>query len=460
MLECFIYMSNYDLGDSKVLHIGFDDTDSYSGRCTTNLAFKITSKLLSENDSVFIDYPLLVRLNPNIPWKTRGNGGVCLRIRTNQSEKILDYLIKIVKTDSDIDNGANPGLAIFESDTIPLSLRQFSSRAMYDVLKVQEAEKLASDLSIQVFKCGDGRGIIGAMASIGSLLEGDHTYEAIAYRKKEFQGSPRILNKSRVSKISIETHPFTFNSLDSFHERILIAPHGPDPVFCGIRGEDPYIVTKALLYVLPVEKLEGFMVFRTNQGTSTHLQNQLSLKKIRSNMAGYVRCKVSKKPIILRGGHVLFEVSDFSNSKFPVAVYEPTGLGSIASKLIEGDNIDIGIGVSKNDSHNSSILNVEYLSVLKTMADTVWINPMCNNCGKRMKSEGKNKGFQCKICGRKKDSKLLVTQNRNLQLGMYLPYLKAHRHLTKPLHRYGMEKTYPYTPDFFKPLHSEWFKLF
>ncbi|TLX84935.1 MAG: hypothetical protein E6L01_06950 [Thaumarchaeota archaeon] len=92
-------MSNYDLGDSKVLHIGFDDTDSYSGRCTTNLAFKITSKLLSENDSVFIDYPLLVRLNPNIPWKTRGNGGVCLRIRTNQSEKILDYLIKIVKTD-------------------------------------------------------------------------------------------------------------------------------------------------------------------------------------------------------------------------------------------------------------------------------------------------------------------------------------------------------------------------
>ncbi|TLX84934.1 MAG: hypothetical protein E6L01_06940 [Thaumarchaeota archaeon] len=143
-----------------------------------------------------------------------------------------------------------------------------------------------------------------------------------------------------------------------------------------------------------------------------------------------------------------------------MAVYEPTGLGSIASKLIEGDNIDIGIGVSKKDSHNSSILNVEYLSVLKTMADTVWINPMCNNCGKRMKSEGKNKGFQCKICGRKKDSKLLVTQNRNLQLGMYLPYLKAHRHLTKPLHRYGMEKTYPYTPDFFKPLHSEWFKLF
>jgi tRNA(Ile2)-agmatinylcytidine synthase len=453
-------MINYGLVDSKVLHIGFDDTDSYSGKCTTNLAFKITSKLMSETDSVFIDYPLLVRLNPNIPWKTRGNGGICLRIRTNQPDKIIEYLIKIIKTDSDIANGANPGLAIFEGDTIPLSLRQFSTRAMYDVLKIEETEKLASELSIQIFKYGEGLGIIGAIASIGSLLEGDHTYEAIAYRKKEFQGSPRIIDKSKVSKINIDTHPFTFNNIDRFHDRILIAPHGPDPVFCGIRGEDPFTVIRALHYVLPVEKLEGFMVFRTNQGTNMHLQNQLSLKKIRSHMAGYVRGKVSKKPTIIRGGHVLLEISDFSNNKYPVAVYEPTGLGNIASKLIEGDDLDIGIGVSKNNSHGSSILNVEYLSVLKIVDATVNINPPCSNCGKRMKSEGKNKGFQCKICGDKKDSKIVVTNHRDIQLGMYLPYLKAYRHLTKPLHRYGMEKTYSYIPNIIKPLHDEWFKLF
>ena len=196
-------MLNYGLTDSKVLHIGFDDTDSYSGKCTTNLAFKITSKLMGQTDSVFIDYPLLVRLNPNIPWKTRGNGGICLRLRTNQPDKIIEYLIKFIRTDSDIANGANPGLAIFEGDTIPLSLRKFSTRAMYDVLKIEEAENLASELSMQIFKYGEGLGIIGAIASIGSLLEGDHTYEAIAYRKKEFQGSPRILDKSKVSKINI-----------------------------------------------------------------------------------------------------------------------------------------------------------------------------------------------------------------------------------------------------------------
>ena len=453
-------MLEYGSTGSRVLHIGFDDTDSYSGRCTTNLAFKITSRLTRELDSVFIDYPLLVRLNPNIPWKTRGNGGICLRIKTNQPGQIIEYLTKIIKSESDIANGANPGLAIFEGDTIPLSLRQFSNRAMYDVLKMEEAEKLASQLSIKIFKYGEGLGLIGALASIGSLLEGDHTYEAIAYRKEEFQGTPRKIDKSRVSKINTDTHPFTYNNYDSIHDRVLITPHGPDPVFCGIRGEDPFTVIRALHYVLPIEKLEGYMVFRTNQGTNMHLQNELSLKRIRIHKAGYVRCKVTKKPRIIRGGHVLFEVSDFSNIKYPVAVYEPTGLGNITSKLIEGDDIDIGIGVSKNNSHSSSILNVEYLSILKITDETVTINPLCTKCGKRMKSEGKDKGFQCKNCGDKKSSKLLVTKHRDIQLGTYQPYLKAHRHLTKPLHRFGMEKTYPCIANIIKPLHAGWFKLF
>lgn len=453
-------MANHVSGDSRVVHIGFDDTDSAKGRCTTNLAFKTISKLKSETDSTFIDYPLLVRLNPNIPWKTRGNGAVCLRIKTDQPSQIIEYMVKILRTESDMAHGANPGLAIFEGDNIPLALRQFSNRAMYDVIKMEEAENLASRLSIQIFKYGEGLGIIGAMASIGSLLEGDHTYEAIAYRKEEHHGSTRKIDKSKVSKINTDTYPFTFNCFDSIHHRVLIAPHGPDPVFCGIRGEDPRTVVRALHYVMPVEKLEGYMVFRTNQGTNMHLQNELPLEEIGNHKAGYIRCKVTKKPIIIRGGHVLFEVSGFSNKKYPVAVYEPTGLGSIASKLIEGDDIDIGIGVSMNNPHRSSILNVEYLSILKIAKEIVNINPLCNKCGKRMKSEGKNKGFQCKICGDKKGLKLSVTNHRDIQLGIYLPYLKAHRHLTKPIHRFGMEKSYPYIPNIIKPLHPDWFKVF
>ena len=56
-----------------MLHIGIDDTDSVDGGCTTWVATEIIREL-SEFD--LIGYPRLVRLNPNVPWKTRGNGAV------------------------------------------------------------------------------------------------------------------------------------------------------------------------------------------------------------------------------------------------------------------------------------------------------------------------------------------------------------------------------------------------
>src|SRR5438552_19145875 len=61
-----------------VLWIGVDDTDSLEGMCTTFLATELVRDLTEDYD--LIGYPRLVRLNPNIPWKTRGNGAVCLQI--------------------------------------------------------------------------------------------------------------------------------------------------------------------------------------------------------------------------------------------------------------------------------------------------------------------------------------------------------------------------------------------
>src|SRR2546427_7994220 len=63
---------------AMVLWIGVDDTDSLSGMCTTFLATEIVRDLTQDLD--LIGYPRLVRLNPNIPWKTRGNGAVCIRV--------------------------------------------------------------------------------------------------------------------------------------------------------------------------------------------------------------------------------------------------------------------------------------------------------------------------------------------------------------------------------------------
>src|SRR6185437_12666651 len=96
--------------EEKILHIGFDDTDSTKGQCTTHLAFKLVDILIKKFKVSFIDFPLLIRLNPNIPIKTRGNGSVCLRIKGKDYEKIKEEIIYFIENYSDLENGANPGV--------------------------------------------------------------------------------------------------------------------------------------------------------------------------------------------------------------------------------------------------------------------------------------------------------------------------------------------------------------
>src|SRR2546426_152784 len=72
---------------AMVLWIGVDDTDSLRGMCTTFLAAELVHDLTEDRD--LIGYPRLVRLNPTIPWKTRGNGAICLRFGRGVGPRIL-----------------------------------------------------------------------------------------------------------------------------------------------------------------------------------------------------------------------------------------------------------------------------------------------------------------------------------------------------------------------------------
>jgi tRNA(Ile2)-agmatinylcytidine synthase len=430
-------------GLEEVLHIGFDDTDHRLGKCTTHLAFKITEFLLKKTDTKFIDYPLLIRLNPNIPWKTRGNGAVCLRIKTYDKDKIIEFIKYYIEKHSAIGSGANPGVAFFQGEQIPQIVKEFSRSAMFDILSRQRAEKIAKQCNIQYFLFGNGQGLVGSIAAIGCLLHGDYTFEAIAYRRPENYGTTRKVDVNKVIEYNKNTFPYTFNNYDQIHKRILIAPHGPDPVFCGIRGESPEVVVSSLGTLEIIEKLDGYMVFRSNQGTNMHLQKELKLSELKSFISGYIRCNVSAKPHVIQGGHTLFAVQDSAGINILAAVYEPTGLTNIASQLEVGDVIEIGCGVRKASSKHSKILNIEYLSIIELVGIYEFHNPKCQHCGKRMKSEGRDKGFQCSKCKYRKDNtidKVCLPIRRRIKAGLYIPTPKAHRHLTKPLHRYGIEK--------------------
>ena len=415
-----------------VLNVGFDDTDSPKGMCTTFLAYKIVD-LLHKQKTEFLDFPRLIRFNPNIPWKTRGNGAVSIKIKTKNPSKIKHQIKNLVSKYSDTKNGANPGLVFFESDFIPSKFVEFSNLALWQLINRNIAKKFAKKNNLEIHYQGNGQGLIGAIGAIGYDFH-DHTLELLSYRKKPKFGKERKISAESVKIMQEKTSPNTFNSFDTKKGQILISPHGPDPVFYGIRGEN----VDSLLYATTVlksdEKLDGYMIFKSNQGTNDHLKNELNFKNMKPYASGKITGIVSNLPKIIKGGHVLFKMIS-KNHEFWCAVYKPTGISVIASNLMKGDKICVGGGIRKASKKFPRIMNLEFLDILTLEKNFLISNPNCVKCDKKMKSKGQNQGFQCIRCGRKASKKISIEIPRKIKKQFYLPQISAHRHLTRPLQR-------------------------
>ena len=418
--------------NSTVIHIGIDDTDSPKGMCTTFLAYKIV-KFLEKNKVQFIDYPSLIRFNPNIPWKTRGNGAVRLSIKTNSPKKIKNKITKFVDNYSETKNGANPGLVFYENETITPSFHKFSELALWKLISREKAKQFILENKIDSFYLGNGQGLVGAIGAIGYKFS-DHTFELLSYRKKSQFGKKRIIAKDSVKNMQSVTFPDTFNSYDIESDRALITPHGPDPVFYGIRGENAESVVTASKIVKANEKLDGYMIFKSNQGTSDHLKNELDVNDLRPYTSGFLTGQVCNKPIMMQGGHVFFSMM-VNGKKVKCGVYKPTKITKIAQNLILNDKIRIGGGIRKASKNHERIVNVEFLDVIELAKDIQVSNPTCKDCNKKMKSKGTKQGFECIKCGNNSSSKPTSEIPRKIECKLYLPVMSAHRHLTRPYQR-------------------------
>lgn len=419
---------------SSVLHIGFDDTDSRKGMCTTFLAYKIVEYLKKERVN-FLDYPYLIRFNPNIPWKTRGNGAVAIKIKTEKPDTIKKNIIEFIKKYSSINEGANPGLVFYQQEKIPEHFSKFGNTALCQLISRNHAKEFASKNGVESFYLGNGQGLVGAIGAIGYSFD-DHTFELISYRDESNFGKKREIYKESVKEMQNLTRSKTFNSFDEEKNRILIAPHGPDPVLFGVRGEDVESVLKGASMVKAAEKFAGYMVFRSNQGTGAHLRNELDVSDLKPFSSGTITGKISKEPKIKLGGHVIFSIIK-DDQEVQCAVYKPTGMTQIASKLIKGDMVKVGGGVRKASKNHQRTLNVEFLQVLELGKKLKMVNPFCFACKKRMKSKGKNQDFECIKCGSTAKHKTLEDIPREIEKRLYVPILSAHRHLTRPMQRIG-----------------------
>ena len=417
----------------KYLYIGIDDTDSPDGMCTTYLASQIINRF-HDNGIELVGFPRLIRLNPFARHKTRGNGGVALKILNDgkanlAKEIVLNAVEKLSMFDCD---NTNPGVVFYDGEITP-EMRDYAFRAIYEFITIDEAEKFAMSVGCEIHKFKKGRGIIGSIAAI-SLPLGDCTYELLAYRAPENFGTERKINYESVYEMDKRTFPDTFENIDYAEDYIAIEPKTPCPVLYGIRSNSPDVLNEAKNIVRVEEPIDDWCIFKTNQHTDIHIREAENISDM-NQFGCYCVCgEVKNKPRIIDGGHMFFYIRDESG-EIECGAYEPTKkFRKTVSYLRPGDVIRVYGGIGE---HNT--FNIEKFQVIE-LNDVEYKNPVCE-CGKRMTSAGKNKGFKCKKCGNKIESseKVPIKISRKLKNSQfYETPVSARRHLSKPLCRMNL----------------------
>ncbi|BCU70579.1 hypothetical protein KN1_18760 [Stygiolobus caldivivus] len=372
---------------------------------------------------VFTDFPYLVRLNPNIPWKTRGNASVRLTIRANIEiselaeivwQKSLEY-VEYVSNYTKFNR--KPGIAITYLSNLS-KLESFYEKAVRDIIPLDLAKKVSEKYGI--ITRGE-RGIIGSIASLGfNPDKKGFTYELLTYKN---DSESRQVDEETVIKFDERHFPYVFSNYDYVKKEVQIISHGNDPVLYGVRGTDPYVLASALEEIKVLNRINGAMIFKTNQGTDDHIIGEKGTYY--QTFRSLIKVATVK---ILRGGDVVV----ISEDQEAIIFYKETGELNEASKLLkQGDEI-IVTGSLKPSSIYGRILEAENMTILSLDAYT-FSNPRCPKCNGSTESIGRDKGFRCKKCGYKFHGE---KQKKEITRGLItnIQYQsRKYRHLTKPI---------------------------
>ena len=406
-----------------LLHIGIDDTDSEHGMCTTYIGAVLMERLSRLGE---VEEARLVRLNPNIKYKTRGNAAVALSVRTKKVEAVKEITRKVVEELAELRNpNTNPGIVFYEGSP-PAEFTDFYWKALRGVVEIEEAEALLRAHGADYIKFKLGRGIVGALAAIGADLSRG-TYEYIAYRKPENWGTPRRIDVSSVLQMDALTFPLTFNNFDYGERRALIAPHTPCPVLFGIRGVSAQVVQEAAALIRTEEEVALSAIYKTNQGTDAHLKEVKHVSEVEPFSSVVLTGEVASPPEVIPGGHVFFKLRDEHGDEITCAAYEPTKrFRNVVRALIPGDRVKVFGGVDERKT-----IKLEKLQVLRLVRERL-VNPRCERCGRRMESAGRHKGYRCRKCKTKAEEKVKEEIERSIEEKLYCVPPIAMRHLSKP----------------------------
>jgi len=433
--------------------IGIDDTDSRTlGMCTTYLAARVAERLGAERR-------LLVRLNPAVEHKTRGNAALAIHTDADP-ESAFDIVREAVAEAAETDDPrTNPGLVVAPGDpeAVPDSVAEFARRAVRERLSVDAAEAELDAAGYRHAGWKVGRGKIGALAAVGGWrglgpapdanagagpgADGHRaddggpasgwTYECITYRERDRWGTPREVDADSVFTAADDAYPVAWDTVDRETGELVCVPHTPGPILHGIRGDDPETVRR-VAEAIESEPVERRAVFVTNQGTDAHLRTA-RVPAVEDGRSYRVPGTVATEPETHRGGHVFFAIEGEDDSRLDCAAFEPTKrFRDRVRALRAGDHITACGEVAEGT------LKLEKFAV-RALNRTELVTPDCPDCGRSMESAGAGQGYRCRDCGTSADGKVERAVDREIGTGWYEVPPEARRHIAKPLVRGGFD---------------------
>ncbi len=394
--------------------------------CTTYAAAELARELAATGHAV--ERTLLVRLNPAVEHKTRGNAA--LAIHTDASAEVAERLAAgALDTAADGDPKTNPGAVVAPGppEGIPDSVERFGANAMSEIHAIEDAETLIESAGYRSLSRGNGRGRIGALAAVGAWRAfEDWTYEHISYREESRWGTERDVDETSLFAAAEAGYPDVWDTVDTVEEEAVCVPHTPCPVLHGIRGDDAE-ACRRVAREIGSEPIASAHTFLTNQGTDAHLREG-TFGGLAEDRAYRATGTVTADPETRRGGHVFLEIEGT-----PCAAFEPTKrFRERVRGLQEGDVLTVC------GEFSGGTLKLEKFAV-RELVRTEPAVPACPDCGSSMSSAGRNQGYRCRECKTSAPGKVEREIGRELERGWYEVPPCARRHVAKPLVRGGFD---------------------
>lgn len=446
--------------------LAFDNTDGPEGGCTTYLAFHV---LLALPELALTGLPRLVRLNPNVPWKTRGNGAVCLPLGrpTGPQTKVGELLGRDILAFPDgepvepdeallarafavlerhAQRSARPAVAA--SDQPPHAAAYWQA---VQALVTQDEAEAGLAASHAVWRTHPSRdalaGCLGALAWPGP----PSSYEFLAYRDPANWATERRLDPAPLAATERPGAPLfagagprpaaTFHTTDPTEGRLACVPHTPDPVLCGLRGWDANRLMDAAQRALSAaaqEPIQGWLMWATNQASGDHVADAQELGEAFPLATLRLPARVTERPSRRAGGHAWVRLQDAQGTPFAGVAFEPTkAFRDVVDGLRPGDDVTVvGAWEPVAEPGLAGVVKLEKLEVLALADAKVKLaNPKCPACGRSMKSAGLGQGYRCRDCGTKAPPEAggFAAEARTVALGWHEVPVMARRHLHRPL---------------------------